>query len=227
MEKFDLIHVLNSSDHMEQGWPIWWAIKDNNIIITRGKTGTRTLLEFCDYSCVDTNITFREIEDLIINKGYCLHFVIRDPFDRFRSGLLEDWFINVWPMIKDLNIEEKIDWDTVVDRYVKYRLSIISDSTIRSQFHTGNWLKDVETLVRYFNKYNYKVWNFDNLYKMKKSLGKDLDIKNNDSNTKGYFRILFIKAFNNLSLETKDLIYQYLDCDIKAYNKLFGEHQYE
>jgi hypothetical protein len=220
-ENFDLIDILKSKDVIDSSWPLWWTVKNNNLIVTRGKTGTRSLKEISNYSSEDTTVPFKNIEDLINNKNYCLHFVIRNPIDRFKSGILEDWYVNVWPMIRNLNVEEKINWDATVDQYVKYRIASTLNSNARSQFHIGNWLEDVETLITYFNNSIHKVWDFNNIKELIEYLGEDPKINVNDSRYKERsFRELFVNAFDNLSDSTKKLINQYLHREIQIYNRL-------
>jgi hypothetical protein len=203
--------------HTRRGYPLFWVVKDKNIIITRGKTGTRTLLRVCDYSSEDTTLKSNQLMDMLEN-GYRLHFVIREPADRFRSGILEDWEHSMHYSLTEINKVSDNDWDDVVNKFV---LAIVKERQKypnSRQFHTGNWLSDVETVTSAVTNAHY--WKLSDLPELLKQMACSYEYINTTA-LKGEYNKQFLEAYDRLPESTMNLVKQYLQPDIEVYKRIF------
>lgn len=204
--------------------PIFWIIKDKNIVVTRGKTGTRTLLRESTYSSDDTFLTLTDLNKLIYEERYHLHLLVREPLQRFRSGIFEEWYIRRKEIFKQLyeNVDNPVYWEEEVYLHVENLLAELKtkENALRRNFHVGNWLEDVKTLLTCYKGY-VELWNFADLQKLLEKLKYDIvDDKYNSVDQKE-LSAQFLQTYDNLSLETKEKIINYIKPDIDIWNELF------
>jgi hypothetical protein len=208
----NIFQLLDTDTFIENSIFPFYFIKDN-IVITNGKCGSTTLQTVSDRSWRTSSITSDEFLSKI-DQGYKLHFVIRDPVSRFRSGILEDWRYNTEYHTYAYDADH-ID----VNSFVLYRLSVINSSLFYSQeYHIGNWLTRIMDVIHSpLNNKTYRIWKLEELDMMLSSLGIPYT---HTPDTKDESCIKFLKKYDNLPKTTVDMIQEYLSSEIKLYNQL-------
>jgi hypothetical protein len=160
----------------------------------------------------------------MINQGYNLHFVIRDPLDRFRSGIIQEWAETIKYDYDSYDID-KID----IEAFVLYHLSMLeANKNSREhelyQFHTGNWLSKVIDIINYLPKETpYKIWNLHELSELLNFLEVE-SIHKNDKPS-GSSRSQLSIMYDKLSKKTVSKIVEYLNNEITIYNQLIRMRQ--
>jgi hypothetical protein len=190
----------------------FYFIKDN-IVITNGKCGSKTLHTVSDRTWRTTSITSTEFLSKV-DQGYKVHFVVRDPLARFRSGILEDWRVNTH-YLNHFYDADRID----VNSFVLYRLSVINSALDYSQeYHISNWLTRITDVIQHIPKNKtYQIWKLEELQYMLSSL----DISyTHITDKKDKSCIKFLEKYDNLPKITVDMIQEYLKSEIQIYNKL-------
>lgn len=204
--------------------PIFWIIKDRNIVVTRGKTGTRTLLRESTYSPEDTLLTLTDLNKLIYEENYQLHLLVREPLQRFRSGIFEEWYITRKEIFKQLheNVDNLVYWEEEVYLHVENLLAELKteNNALSRNFHIGNWLEDVKTLLTCY-KGHVELWNFTDLQKLLEKLKYDIVDDTHNSVNRKELSAQFLQTYDNLSLITKEKILNYVKPDINIWNELF------
>lgn len=214
-----LIYLMNKNNKIGS-WPLFWIVKNNNIVITNGKIGTMTLKSICDYSCHDKILTGNELITMVKEKGFNLHFVIREPKSRFDSGIFEEWCYNLDYKFNFLNTDS-ID----AKSFTEYRLSILNSASKYSQYHTGNWLKGILEIMSLLPEKFYKIWLLDELYLLLESLGVDKTIKLHETKSIDGSAPLdiynkFANAYHQLPKSTVKKINRYLTDEKILYDEL-------
>ena len=212
-ERFDIITYLENYD-CKNAYPLFWAVKNDNIIITRGKTGTRTILKHCDFSCEDTQLSGTEVLSLIKNSN-TVHFLIREPLDRFRTGIIEDYLLSY-----NYSTEHLTDSDINMDEFVNKRINELEYINPRTSFHTGNWLADVKTFIERYSDLKYLIWDFKDYAQLMEYCDIDSSDKNNTISMKPEISKAMIQQYDSLSDLTKNKILEYLYTEIVIYKKL-------
>ena len=208
----NILDLLDAESFVGNSRLPFYFIKDN-IIIANGKCGSKTLQPVSDRSWHSTIITSAEFLSKI-DQGYKLHFVIRDPMARFRSGILEDWRVNTHYYNRNYDAD-RID----VNSFVLYRLSVINAALVYSQeYHISNWLSRITDAVHAIPKNKtYRIWKLEELPTLLLSL--DLS-STHITDTKDKSCIKFLEKYDNLPKITVDMIQEYLKSEIQIYNKL-------
>jgi hypothetical protein len=191
----------------------FYFIKDN-IVIANGKCGSKTLQTVSDRSWHSSIITSKEFLSKI-DQGYKLHFVIRDPVSRFRSGILEDWCVNMHYYNRNYDAD-RID----VNSFVLYRLSVINAALVYSQeYHISNWLSRItDTVYAIPKNKTYRIWKLEELPTLLLSLGFSSTTRIPDTKDKSCVK--FLEKYDNLPKITVDMIQEYLKSEIQIYNRL-------
>ena len=208
----NIFQLLDTDTFIDNSIFPFYFIKDN-IVITNGKCGSKTLQTVSDRSWRTSSITSDEFLSKI-DQGYKLHFVIRDPVSRFRSGILEDWRDSTYYYTHAYDAD-RID----VNSFVLYRLSVINAALVYSQeYHISNWLSRITDAVHAIPKNKtYRIWKLEELDMMLSSLGIPYT---HTPDTKDESCIKFLKKYDNLPKTTVDMIQEYLSSEIKLYNQL-------
>ena len=154
----NIFQLLDTDTFIDNSIFPFYFIKDN-IVITNGKCGSKTLQTVSDRSWRTSSITSDEFLSKI-DQGYKLHFVIRDPVSRFRSGILEDWRDSTYYYTHAYDAD-RID----VNSFVLYRLSVINSSLFYCQeYHIGNWLTRIMDVIHSpLNNKTYRIWKLEEL----------------------------------------------------------------
>jgi hypothetical protein len=220
--KDSVIDRMNTNVNLGVFFPLFWIIKDSNIIISKGKIGTATLVSICDYSCYDRNITGNELISLVEDNGFTVHFLMREPKERFRVGMLEDWCgsNDYNPELYKLNLAQFNN----VEEFVSNRISLVEKSTYEQDFfHIGNWLSDVITIIEYLPNESYKIWKLDELSLLLFSIGVENVDKTNQTRNKPKICQHFLDSYDRLPKNLVERIENYLTPETKLYHKLISD----
>lgn len=195
-------------------YPLFWVVKNKNIIISNGKIGSSTLRNSCDYSCYDNKITSKGLLYMINNQGFRVDFVIREPRSRFRTGILEDWFVSINYDFESYDIEM-----SDVTNFVLRRLEDTVYSVPRSQYHIGNWLDDVVTLTEYLPKGSYRIWDLSDFTQLLNELTITQTFKYSNSE-KPQVCNRFLELYDNLPNSVTEKVEEYLEEEVIKYHYL-------
>lgn len=210
----DIISRLNANTNTGGRCPLIWFVKDKNIIVSHGKTGSTTIRSISDYSCFDTVLSGNRLIEMINNEGYKLHVVLRDPIDRFRSGILEEFDISVKYTYDDITITA----DTV-SSFIHNKLHELNKPGARN-YHIGNWMDDIVQLKNYvIDDASIYVWDFAQLPKLLENLNSS-NVVLNATSSKPQVCKDFLSMYDTLSDEIKEKIKKYLTPDLLNYKEM-------
>ncbi len=227
MNKPNVLDLLDKNTFIGNVILPFFVVK-NNIIFCAGKCGTTTLNEVCDYGFNDSSITSKELLSMI-NQGFTVHFVIRDPLERFRSGIIQEWAEAIKYHFECYNI------DIInIEAFVLYHLSTLeANNNIKEysyQFHIGNWLTKVIDIINYIPKETpSKIWDLREISELLNFLEIEPVHKNytprDSSLVQHTARVKLGKMYDNLSKTTENKILEYLNNEIAIYNQLIKMRQ--
>ena len=183
-------------------------------IITTGKHSSLFLVKHCDKSFDHRFNSIRGSEELFSDEGREYIFLIREPIDRFMSGLLHEWVGCVKPFFKGFDIP--YTHKNIVKSINYHFIYLLLDSSLFSHsFHVGNWV-ELACFSKFINAApNINFVNYEDRVKLYKRLNIDKEPPVNVSPDK--FKIYF----NDLSNETQNKINIYLKNELKYYNYIF------
>lgn len=205
-----------------EAYPLFWIIRGKNLVITRGKTGTRTLLKHSDFSCINTILTLNKLNQLVYEQEYDVHIIVREPEDRFKSGIFEDWYVYNAAGEYFINVSKNTteeQWIKTVQTFINTSLQSFDRRDPTSNFHIGNWLHNVQTLIHNYSG-KVKLWNFLDFSNLLLHLEIKETEKINAKTTKPFYSEFF-KAYENVDGETKNTIQEFIEPDRQIWKELF------
>ena len=129
-----------------------------------GEGSVRVILEHFDLIDKDDHEYIDQYEGLkrLIKKGAIPHFVIRDPWQRYVSGVKEILLDLLEPLygnnngetLKELILELPLKCEDLLNRFIylteydainlsKYNYKFVKSYAINDNYHTRNWLKEI------------------------------------------------------------------------------------
>jgi len=192
-------------------------------IITTGKHASTFLETHCD-NCIDYVYTENDLADSL--KFYEMFhnkddkefiFLVREPLERFLSGLFSDWKFYVRDTLKifDVPITHQNILKSVNEDFL-YNL-ILNQNILINSHHCGNWLKFVSYIKLSKPVLKLNFISYEDRTKLFKTLGlenKPIINARNDEH-----KILY----EDLSLGSKEIANEYLKNEIKYYNYIFDK----
>jgi hypothetical protein len=193
-------------------------------IFTTGKHATSFLQTHCDnyidykFSIVNDFSSISKFYEMLSNNDERKHiFLVREPLQRFLSGLASDWKCYVRGTLKIFNVPttaqnvlKSIDKDFLDNL-------ITNENLLINAHHCGNWLKFVLQMKLTDSVSKLTFVKYEDRKKLFLKLGlKDMPIINE---TKSNYKILY----EDLSSESKGIIDTYLREEIRYYNYIFEE----
>lgn len=196
-----------------------FQFKDTSIITT-GKHATTFLETHCD-NCIDYTYTENDFINSLNLFSYRddrkYMFLVREPLDRFLSGLFSDWKFYIRNTLKIFNVS--ITHQNIlksINEDFLYNL-ILNQNILINSHHCGNWLKFISYI-----KISKPIPKLDFInYKDRKNLFKTLGLENkpiiNARNDE--YKI----SYEDLSLDSKEIVNEYLKNEIRYYNYIFDK----
>ena len=196
----------------------------NISIITTGKHASTFLETHCDnyidYSyLIDNNSSnsskFYEIFNNKNDREFI--FLVREPLQRFLSGVFSDWKFYVKETLKIFNVP--ITHQNIlksINEDFLYNL-IINQNLLINAHHCGNWLKFVSYIKISKPVPKLSFISYEDRTKLFKTLGLENKPIVNARNDK--YKILY----EELSLDSKEIVNEYLKNEIRYYNYIFDK----
>lgn len=196
-----------------------------------GEGSARVILEHFDLIDKDDHEHINQYVALqrLIEKGAIPHFVIRDPWQRYVSGVKEILLDLLEPLygnengiiLNDLVLENPLKCEDLLNRFIylteydainlsKYNYKFIKSYSINDNYHTRNWIKEIS---HYRNKIIIDSKNIDTFTK---ELGFiPVEFQNT---TEKEFKIKLESIIKNLNLYF--VLEEYLSHEIVEYKNL-------
>lgn len=190
----------------------------NHVFMANGKIGSSTLVSLpYPHKQYDRLTAFRN--DFREKKffGYKIILMLRNPRERFRSGLFTTLFFDRGKISKT-----EQEWIDIIDEYLKNTGMFNGKPTSWEQYHLMPWL-NLFTLENFIDELNYIPVHLSQLSRYLV----DNNITNLHENNTDMFdnKIHFYNAFDQVIEAYKDQYYGLLNEDIELYNKwLVGEY---
>jgi hypothetical protein len=225
-------------------FPFYWAIKGKNIVITNGKTGTNTLKYYSEQTSDEGFLTLHILLNLVYEKGFKIHILMREPNSRFKSGIFQEiLLLKDNPKIKNNNVPDidinitnikkwnEDEWIINLEKFITDFIDIIISKnnknniknkveTYFSNFHISNWLYIVKYLRLIFPDSKIKIWEYKHFDKLLAYLDCDIDdTKINTSENKPFVKE-YLNAYSKLSENVRNKICMYVNDDVEIWNEL-------
>lgn len=187
-------------------------------IITTGKHATTFLETHCD-NCIDHTYTENDLSKslklLLFRDDRKYLFLVREPLQRFLSGLNMDWKAFLRNTLKLFNIPiSRQNIIKSINNDFIFNL-ILNDDIIINAHHCGNWLKFVSFIkaTKPVPKLTFIKYEDRKKLFIKLGLGSNPILNSRTDKCKIFYK--------DLSLESKEIVNQYLKNEIKYYNYIF------
>ena len=196
-----------------------------------GEGSARVILQHFDLIDRDDHEHIDQFSALqrLIEKGAVPHFVIRDPWERYVSGVKEILLDLLQPLYGDANgttlsdivLNDPLKCQDLLNRFIylteydainlsKYKYKFVKSYSINDNYHTRNWIKEVS---HFRNKIIIDSKNIDTFTR---ELGYNpVEFQNTTGKN---FKISLDQIIRNLNLYF--VLEEYLSHEIKEYNSL-------
>tara|TARA_B100000073_G_scaffold24096_1_gene18787 strand:+ start:462 stop:1220 length:759 start_codon:yes stop_codon:yes gene_type:complete len=196
-----------------------------------GEGSARVILEHFDLIDKDDHDHIDQYEALkrLIDKGAIPHFVIREPWERYVSGVKEVLLDLLEPLygsqngieLNDLVLQNPLKCEDLLNRFIylteynainlsKYNYKYVKSYSINDNYHTRNWIKEIS----HFN--NKVIIDSKNIDRFTKEIGfTPVEYQNT---TEKDFKNKLESIIKNLNLYF--VLEEYLSHEISEYSRL-------